>query len=247
MKQFSFTIILVLQSYLSVSAQKEVYFNTTKPEDIKVESLQGFEIESSINTTSLFSPSFGIPLSMGYFNEKRIAPSWTLTTRIGLTHSFMKIAHYAQFKDSFIMADTMYHFINHKLDQYKSEYALNLGIGVEPRWYFSLKSRSQIGQAKLNSGWFLSLPFSVSTTLINTYKPDLVDIYSLNSKTYCSLGLSPTLGFRQAVSKHWFLEGSCTLINASSQLYSYNNIFAVSQPWFTILPGISIKAAYTFK
>ena len=195
MKQILFTIILILVSFLNVSAQKEVYFNTTKPEDIKVESMQGFEIGSAINTTSIFSSyyfygkEFAIPLSMGYFNEKRIAPSWTLTTRIGLTHSFMKIAHYTQFKDSFIMADTMYHFINQKLDHYKSEYALNLGIGVEPRWYFSHKSRFPIGQAKLNSGWFLSLPFSVSTTLINTYKPDLVDSYASYAKTYFSLGL----------------------------------------------------------
>ena len=247
MKQFVFTIILVLLSCLSVSAQKEVYFSLTPKDSIKVQSMQGIEIGSTINTSSLFSPFFGIPLSMGYFNEKRIAPSWTLTTRIGLTHSFMKIAHYTQFKDSFIMADTMYHFINQKLDHYKSEYALNLGIGVEPRWYFSHKSRFPIGQAKLNSGWFLSLPFSVSTTLINTYKPDLVDSYASYAKTYFSLGLSPTLGFRQAVSNHWFLEGNCQLINASSYIYRINTYFGITIPRFTVFPAISIKAAYTFK
>ena len=249
---FSTTVLLLLIS--SVSAQKEVYFSSTPKDSIKVESLRGFEIGSAINTASIFDPfySYGkqydIPLSMGYFNEKRIAPSWTLTTRIGLTHSFMKLAHYVQFKDSFIMADTMYHYINQKLDHYKSEYVLNLGISVEPRWYFSHKSRSQIGQAKLNSGWFLSLPFSVSTTLINTYKPDWVDIYSSNFRTYCSLDLTPTLGFRQAISNHWFLEGNCQLINASSHVSSYNSkYFYVTIPWFTIFPGINIKAAYTFK
>jgi hypothetical protein len=196
---------------LSVSAQKEVFFNTAKPEDIKVESMQGFEIGSAINTSSLFSPyysygkEFAIPISIGYFNEKRIAPSWTLTTRISLDQSLINTAHYILMKDSFIRNDSMYHSYIQKLDHYKLEYRLNLGISVEPRWYFGFKNRYQIGHAKLNSGWFLSLPFSISTTLINTYKPDLVNIYSLNYKTYCSLGLSPTLGFRQAVSNHCLL------------------------------------------
>ncbi len=254
MKQILFTIILILVSYLSVSAQKEVYFNTTKPEDIKVESMHGFEIGSAINASSLFNPyysygqSFGIPLSMGYFNEKRINPSWTLTTRIGLGHGFMNLAHYIFVKDSFPMNDTIQHFISQKFDHYKFEYSLSIGISVEPRWYFGYKKRYQIGHAKLNSGWFLSLPLSLGTTLISTYKPDMIDeTYYLNSKTYCSFGLSPSLGFRQAVSNHWFLEGNCTLINASSQLYSIYNKFGISQPWFTVFPGISIKAAYTFK
>ena len=247
-------IILILFSFLSVSAQKEVYFNTTKPEDIKVESMHGFEIGSAINASSLFNPyysygqSFGIPLSMGYFNEKRINPSWTLTTRIGLGHGFMNLAHYIFVKDSFPMNDTIQHFISQKFDHYKFEYSLSIGISVEPRWYFGYKKRYQIGHAKLNSGWFLSLPFSVSTTLINTYKPDWVDIYSSNFRTYCSLDLTPTLGFRQAISNHWFLEGNCQLINASSHVSSYNSkYFYVTIPWFTIFPGINIKAAYTFK
>lgn len=253
MKRILFTITLLFISYLSTFAQKEFYFNTTKREDMKVESMQGVEIGSAISTISLFQPSyfygksFGVPLSMGYFNEKRIAPSWTLTTRIGLDHSFMNMAHYVFSKDSIQMNDSMYHFISQKLDHYKFEYMLNLGVSIEPRWYFGYKKRYQIGKAKLNTGWFLSLPVSVGATLINTYKPDMIDEYYSNYKAYCSLGLSGILGYRQAISKQWFLEGNLHLINLSSQIYSLNNKINISQPGIIIFPTISLKASYIFK
>ena len=245
------TILLVFAVVLYTSAQKEVYFSSTPKDSIKVQSMHGFEIESGINTSLLFTPtdpdnkSFRIPLYMGYFNEKRIAPSWTLITRIGLNHNFGNAAHYKLVKDSMQMNDSLYHFTSQKIDYYKFVYQINLGIVIEPRWYLGYKNRYLSGNTKLNSGWFLSLPLSVSTNLINTYKPDLYNGL-LSYKTLCSYGVTGVVGYRQAISKQWFLEGNCQLINVSSQLTSMNNTLYIGRLWITPLPGITIKAAYTF-
>lgn len=246
------SISFLLFFCLSASAQKEVYFSSTPTDSIKVHSMHGIEIESGINLFKLFNPydsndkSFRIPLYMGYFNEKRIAQSWTLITRIGLNHSFGNLAHYKLVEDSMSINDSIHYFNSQKLDHYKFEYQLNLGIVIEPRWYFGYIKRSQNENVKLNSGWFLSLPLSVSTSLINTYKPDIYNGL-LSYKTLCLFGLTGIIGYRQAIAKQWFLEGNCQLINVSSQLYSQNNTLYVGRLWITLLPSISFKAAYTFK
>jgi hypothetical protein len=159
----------------------------------------------------------------------------------------MNQAHYIYVADSTQLRDSMYHFNSQKLDHYKFEYQLSLGINVEPRWYFSFKNRTQRGTTKLNSGWFLSLPVSVSTILINTYKPEVPPGMNYDFKSYCSFGLSGVLGFRQAISKQWFLEGDLTVLSIGSGLFTLNEklYMAPLSPGF--VPGISLKAAYTFK
>lgn len=237
---------LIITIFHTVSAQKEVYFNTTKPEEVKVESMQGVDIESSFSPISIIDnltyqkKSWGIPLSIGYFNEKRIASTWTLLSRIKLQNNLSNTP--------VLSYDSINHGYGYDMNSpYKATYSLGIGISIEPRWYFSYKKRFQVGKAKLNSGWFLSLPLSLNSTLINTYKPDMIDEYYSNYKAYCSLGLTGILGYRQAISKQWFLEGNLQLINLSSQIYSLNNKINISQPWIIIFPGISLKAAYTFK
>lgn len=252
MKKILFIILIIPTPFFNVFAQKEIYFSSTPKDSIKVESIRGVEIESGMNTSKLFNTSshdksFTIPLYMGYFNEKRIAPSWTLIARIGLSNNFMNSAHYVLVKDSMQMNGPIYYYNTTKVDYYKFEYQLNLGISIEPRWYFGYKNRYQSGKTKLNSGWFLSLPVSAGTTLINTHKPEIINDYYSSYKTYCSFGLTGILGYRQAISKQWFLEGNCQLINTSSQIYSLTKKLNISQFWTTIFPGISIKAAYTFK
>ena len=252
MRKYLFILFVSFIAFSGVIAQKEVYFSSTPTDSIKVQSMHGFEIESGINTSNLLTyndpndKSFHIPLYMGYFNEKRIASTWTLITRIGLNHSFGNIAHYKLVKDSMQMNDSIYHFTSQKIDYYKFEYQLTLGISIEPRWYVGYKNRYLRGNTKLNSGWFLSLPVSVSTILINTYKPDVYNGL-LNYKILGSFGATGVVGYRQAISKQWFLEGNCQLINVSSQLSSQNNTLYIGRLWVTPLPGINIKAAYTFK
>lgn len=251
MKQILITLFFQFFLLFGIFAQKEVYFTSTPKDSIKVQSMHGIEIESGISLYKLFNPydsndnSFGVPLYTGYFNEKRIAPSWTLITRIGLNHNFGNLAHYKIVKDSVPINDSIHYFNAQKLDHYKFEYQLNLGIVIEPRWYLGYKNRYLSGNTKLNSGWFLSLPLSVSTNLINTYKPDIYNGL-LSYKTLCSYGVTSVVGYRQAISKQWFLEGNCQLIKVSSQLTSMNNTLYIGRLWITPLPSISFKAAYTF-
>ena len=245
-------IILILFSFLSVSAQKEVYFYNTKAENAKVDSMRGFEISSGYNPLAIFRPSyytdntFSIPLNMSYFIEKRIAPNWTLTTRIGLTHSFVNQAQYGYYKDSIILHDSVYHFNTQKIDGYKFAYQLRLNLGIEPRWYLAYKSRYVKGKAKLNSGWFLSLPITYNLLLINTNKwPDYRSYYNQYAD-YGNVNLLLLLGYRQAISKNWFLEGSLNTIGNSFALYEVNNQFYFFST-FIFNPSLTLKAAYTFK
>src|SRR5659263_282413 len=214
MKQVLVTIALLFSSYLSVSAQKEIYFYNTNLKDIKVASMRGLEISMGYDPFAFFrssylnNNSFNIPLTMSYFSEKRIAPSWTLTSRIGLTHNFIKQAEYVNYPDSVIINDSTYHYFNQKIDGYQFGYLLTLNLEIEPRWYFNFKNRFQKGHAKLNSGWFVSLPVSINTLLINTYKwPESENSFYNNFKNYGNLNVSLLVGYRQAITKNWFLEG----------------------------------------
>ncbi|HEY5591644.1 MAG TPA: hypothetical protein VIK55_11575 [Paludibacter sp.] len=251
MKQVLVTIALLFSTYLSVYAQKEVYFNTTKTENIKVESMQGINIESSFSPISIIhnlkyqSKSGGFPLSIGYFNEKRITSCWTLTTRIVLDNFFFNVPTITFYNDTATNYYSNNNYISPRINGYKFEYQLGLHISIEPRWYFSYKKRYQAGKAKLNSGWYLSLPVATGVTLINTYKPP-VNEYWARPTNYGSLGFNPSLGYRQAISKHMFLEGDVALLSGSIGFSKLDNKFIIS-PLLQITAGISIKVAYTFK
>jgi len=247
MKQTLVTIALLFSTYLSVSAQKEVYFNTTKPEDIKVASMQGIDIESGLNPISIInnlkyqSKSWNIPLSIGYFNEKRIASTWTLLYKVKLMNSFSNtpVISYDSINHS-------YGFDNNS--PYKAEYSLGIGISFEPRWYFSYKKRYQLGMAKLNSGWFLSLPLSLNSTLINTFKfPQ--DVYWSSFKNIGSISLAPIIGYRNSVTKQLFLEGNIKIVNSNLNVNSFRKQLSINLniPALNFFPELSIKASYVFK
>ena len=239
-------------SYLGVSAQKEVYFYTTKPEDIKVESLQGLEISSGYNPLIFFRPSyftdntFSVPLNMSYFGEKRIAPSWTLTTRIGLTHSFVNQAQYFYTKDSINIRDSIRYYDSQHIGGYQFAYRLALNLGIEPRWYVGFRNRYIKAKAKLNSGFYLSLPITYNAILVNTYKSPEHLTYNSILHDYGNMNISLMLGYRQAISKNWFLEGSLNTIGDYITFTEVNNRFFIYSG-FIINPLLNLKAAYTFK
>jgi len=252
MNKTIFSSLFFLIILYPVSAQKEVYFSTTKPEDIKVESMQGIEIGSYKNIENIFRPSNSyysstyIPITMGYFKEKRIAPSWTLTTRITLLHGFGKSSRYTYGNDS-TQNDSANNYGTKLWDNSKSYYHLSIAIGIEPRWYFGYKKRYQTGKARLNSGWFLAMPVTLSKVLINTNKVIVNDDTFSSLVNYCSLGLRGTLGYRQAITSHLFLEGNCHIFNTSSSIYSLNSNIHFMKPRITLLQEIGLKVAYTFK
>ena len=246
MKQVLVTITLLFISYLSVSAQKEVFFNTAKPEDIKVESLQGLEVHWYSDPLSFFKnkymndKSYSIPLYIGYFNEKRIAPCWTLNTTIGLNNY---IGSSPILEVDTTNGGSIGYGMRYGIEpKYKTTYGLGLKLGFELRLYWDYKSRYQLGKAQLNSGWFLSFPLLLQTALLQTPEP-LLNQGWIPSYFSVATSFTPTLGYRKAISKRWFLEGSIG-VGATVWIDTYNKL-AVSKP--VIAPQIKLKAAYTFK
>lgn len=246
MKRHFFSTALLLLFITSVSAQKEIYFSSTPKNSIKVQSMQGIEIGSGLYPPNIFMIlSAGlkentIPITISYFNEKRIASTWTLISRIKLQNNLSNSPVFT------------YDSINHSYEfssnsPHKTTYSLELGVEIEPRWYFGYKSRYQLGKAQLNSGWYLSLPLQLSSTLIDTFKYPQPENLIVNNNL-ANLTLSPTIGYRQSVSKQLFLEANLKLACSTLNLYSINNHVNVRYyPAFTLFPELNFKIAYTFK
>ena len=94
MKRHIFSTTLLLLLIASVYAQKEVYFDTIKTENIKVQSLHGLEtniyVKFEPDNTKWIIPDVYI----GYFNEKRIGSSTTLISTIGIRNAVFKRERY---------------------------------------------------------------------------------------------------------------------------------------------------------
>ncbi len=193
-------------------AQKEVFFNEVKSEDIKVKSLHGFEMRLvPLSNSYLPYPNFlalTYPLSrsayVGCFYEQRIASFLTVTPSIGLNNVM-----YSELTGG---SSSMNNFFFYTTDQ-KSiyTYAMELELGIEPRFYLDNHSRQLVGGGQLNSGWFLSFPIALNSILLQ--KPYSIFQNSSWIQKYYSglLTLSASLGYRRAISKSWFLEASVGL------------------------------------
>lgn len=237
MKQFLFTILFLLIVTLNISAQREVYFNTVNPENLNVETLKGVELQVGYNPLEIVSPGRylnQVPYYAGFFYEKRIAPTMTLGYSGGIFGSTLKIPVYTY--DSISGG----YFSGYNNSNYQQVYTLGLRVGIEPRWYWNFKKRAEQNRAKLNSGWFLSLPFNYEYSMYTTFRPT----YQANSQSYGYMTLKPTIGFRQSISKNIFLEGSFGY-GISYGLGTYNGDF---YNYLTSAnPELKLKAAYTFK
>lgn len=235
-------IVFILTS-ISTFAQREVFFNSSKPEDFKVQSLKGIELQTGYFPLSLFSPNRNynsIPFYAGFFSEKRIAPTMTLGYSAGLFGSTYKmpIAHYTY--DSISGSYYGYGIVG----SYTQEYTLGLRMGVEPRWYWNFKKRAEQNKARLNSGWFLSLPLNYEYAMYSSYKPTYPPNFQSNYQNYGYLTLKPTIGYRQSITKNIFIEGSFGY-GIGLALGSYNGKF---NPYISDTePELKLKAAYTFK
>jgi len=255
MKRHIFSTALLLLFIASVTAQKEVYFNVLKEKDIKVESLIGLDVQLNTEPLSLIqsinNPGIqkNIPLSFCYFSEIRIAASSTLIFKAGVINNFTVYTDYKTINDSIKGNPSTYYNISKPVYFYN----LALNFSFEPRWYWNFKDRFQAGLSRLNSGWFLSLPvqfviptpLSAHTKMLNEYS---VNGQWINNYFIINGYIIPTVGFRQALSANWLLEGIVDLsLSTSYSSYTYysHNISAFSSLVFS--PELKIKAAYTFK
>lgn len=95
MKQINFIVTLLLLVTLSTVAQKAVNVDTHKAKNIKVESLKGFEIGSSIYPADILNnyinnfKSSNTPITLAYFSEQRIASTLTLISRFRLVGNIL--------------------------------------------------------------------------------------------------------------------------------------------------------------
>lgn len=236
-------IVFILMS-ISTFAQREVFFNSSKPEDFKVQSLKGIELQIGYNPLSIFNSSRyfkSIPYYAGFFSEKRIAPTMTLGYSVGLVGSTLKMPIANPTYDS-ISGSYSYEFSSNS--SYEQIYSVGIRVGVEPRWYWNFKKRAEQNKARLNSGWFLSMPLNYEYVMYNSYKPNYPPNYQSNYQNYGYLTLKPTISYRQSITKNIFIEGSFGY-GIGLALGSYNRHFV------TFLsdtePELKIKAAYTFK
>lgn len=248
MKQINFIVTFLLLVTLSTVAQKAVNVDTHKAKDIKVESLKGFEIGSSIYPADILNnyinnfKSSNTPITLAYFSEKRIASTLTLISRFRLVGNILN--------SPVIMYDSIHNGYGYSGNDlsYQTTYSLGAGIDIEPRWYFGYKKRYLEGEARLNSGWFLSIPLSLSGTLINTYKmPPLYDFYKYRNFGY--LSIAPTIGCRQAITKELFIEGNLQLANRGLDIHTLSDKLTITfkYPTFRLFTELSFKIAYTFK
>jgi len=235
---------LLLFFVLTAPAQKEVYFSTENADSIKVKSLNGIELNYSINPLSLLNLSdrYGsslIPLYIGYFHEKHISSDWTLNSSIGLYNVFSKIP---VFQYDTVSSGGYSNYSS--ISGYQNLYSLQLGVGLEPRWNWGFKQLYQKGKGKLNSGGFLSSPLLFRTEIMHTpvpvYNPGWFPQYFV-----LVASLTPTIGYRQAISKQLFLETSLGL-DVNMRIYYFKNQ-GIQTSSLSFNPNFKIKAAYTFK
>ena len=222
-------------------AQKEIIFEDVNTIGVKVKSPQGIELNFIVPPympNGSFYNATKAPLYVGYFHEKSTSAAWTFISTAGL---------YAEFGTRPVskLNDTtnMINFDN----TFKNTQGLSLAAGIESRWYLGKNLRYKTGKAPLKTGLFLSFPINIKTTLLQTPEP-LYNQGLIPSHFNVNVSFIPTFGYRQALSKKLFLEGSFgigTFVNIGSGKNFYNypvSIFAMPE----LNAQLKIKAACTF-
>jgi hypothetical protein len=200
MRHYLLTLLLLLSGTL-VFGQKEVFFEPIDSANMKVRSFQGIEVSllpyKTINVPFRFD-RYSLSGYVGYYYEKAVAPTWTVRLTAGM-HTVYG-ANYRLIPDN--SGQTGYYYSQTVYNTYQI-----YQVGVEPRWNYSFKKRYTAGKATLNSGWFLSLPISMEMTYNKNYS--LGNLYGIDPQRYIqTLHVLPTLGFRSAISQHFYWEGS---------------------------------------
>lgn len=202
MKHIIVTTCLLISSMLTFG-QKEISIEPIDSANLKVRSFQGIEVSVlPYNKDNRYNESNYYKLNpsgyLGLFSEQAIAPTWALRWTAGVQEVFVrKNPNVYDDSNNQLYPDIRIHHI--------------FKIGVEPRWYFMYKKRFAAGKASLKSGCFLSLPISMDF-LYNRYYNEMGYIYPDHAPQYIkSLHVMPTLGYRSAFSRHFYMEGAAGL------------------------------------
>ena len=160
MKATYLTVFLMAICF-SLFAQKEVFFaDTTNIEESYVQkTIHGLGLNVSAKTNLLGRSwdalDLGLRERLFYFHESRLAPTITLNKTAGIMSNIYRDYGYEYEVDengNIIFSNNSFSRLTCMLNAY---------LSVEPRWYFTQKSRYLQGKAMLNSGWYLGLPLEL--------------------------------------------------------------------------------------
>ena len=184
---------LVLSASLTM-AQEQLDFNRSAIPEVKT-------LEQPSGVTSNHSLSLTI-LGLEYSYEQALGGQTSLILRAGLPCG----AVYAT--DHYQGTNTIYF-----------GYGPTLGVSLEPRYYFNLKSRYEKGKATINnSANFISIQSK---------------LYA-DAEGYAELSVIPTFGIRRG-SKHWFRE------------YTFGVAYhTISSPFCPVFPHLGFRLGYKF-
>lgn len=203
MNRLLFPLIIASINILLISAQKEIYFSTPKPKNdsVSISSLKGIYcgFNNNFGHTGYYTT-----LNFGYLQELKLNSKFSLILDGSVNNSIYKI--YENLND----------FYNYDL-----KYGLQLSVSSDFRWYFSYKNKKS---DDLNSGWYVSIPFVISSSILNSK-------YELGA----NISFAPAIGFRNAFSDKLFVEADLGL----GGTYYY---FSFIQT----LPYFRFKTCYTF-
>lgn len=221
MKRFFVFLLSVILITVSVFSQKVVRFTNVDKDSVRVQSMQGINLNIEKNFESHFPFYFGIWGRIGYFNEFSIGKISTLTFSgdISINRTIKN------FENTFNQDNII---INQHITYGAGIYA---GLSADYRLYLFYINRVLKGKnSKLNSGIFLSLPASLTTS-------DLIPVKDSPFDTGIRLTpyLSPGIGYRYAFSDHFFIEGKAGF-----------SIYGLELGEFYMTPNINLRASFTF-
>lgn len=246
MKQFS-AFLLSLAFTLICNAQDEIIFNNQNidKKEIKVSrTIHGIEFNTDFIRTlpgQYMGYIFGsVETQLNYFHENRIANTWTLFKSIGLGNAFYN-------KKIYNINGTNGYGSNIITERY--DYELSINLKMEPRWYFDQWLRYKHNKSvENNTGWYISLPLTLTTNIL-TQALNGDNNQWITQKLIIGLIAPPTLGYRNAFAKKWFLEANVGYIptrlwfqGGSFQMKSAAKIGLFSADSF----NSELKIAYTF-
>jgi hypothetical protein len=237
--KFLLTACLIILVSLQTTAQKELKsFDSTT---FKVNSLKGIELKIESPYASSFQPlsSIGAPLHFNFVNERAISSSSTLLLKAGINVT-----------PGVFYEDTTYNYefnLGQKIGRKVSFCSFGFNFGAEPRWYWNFQKRAHAGKARLNSGWFLSLPLEVNFPKVAMLNGPTINFKNgdwITDQIILLYSLGISTGYRFALSKRLYLESSVE-IQASGDWTKYGDF----DRWWPIgiMPQLEIRLGYTFK
>lgn len=203
-------------SVMPLRAQRVQYFSNVSKDSVAVQSLQGIDL----------SVGLGQNAQLGYFNELKLGRTFTLTFSGNVIMARVPVSY------DFVSVDSTGNYFGGEISNINYGAGFLLGASVEPRWYFDYIKRSvNFRNTKLNSGFFLNMPVSVTTGLINPSKdlPYGSNFFNLNPL------IEPGIGYRYAIGKNFFLE---SVVSA--------RIYGLHLGRFYFAPNLKIRGAITF-